>query len=69
MAISTDRTEAVLAGVVAAFDFFGHVAREVWWYNPTTLVSQIFTGRERRLNERYAAMANHCAFDVLFCMP
>jgi transposase len=69
MAMPTERTEAVLAGMVAAFEFFGRVAREVWWDNPTTVVSQIFTGRERRPNERYAALASHYAFDALFCMP
>ena len=65
----TERTEAILAGMVAAFEFFGCVAREVWWDNPTTVVRQIFKGRERRPNERYAALASHYAFDPLFCMP
>jgi len=65
----TERTEAILAGMVAAFEFFGCVAREVWWDNPTTVVRQIFKGRDRRPNERYAALASHYAFDPLFCMP
>ena len=65
----TERTEAILAGMVAAFEFFGCVAREVWWDNPTTVVRQIFKGRERRPNDRYAALASHYAFDALFCMP
>jgi transposase len=65
----TERTEAILAGMVAAFEFFGGVAREVWWDNPTTVVRQIFKGRDRRPNERYAALASHYAFDALFCMP
>jgi transposase len=68
-AMPTERTEAVLAGMVAAFEFFGRVPREVWWDNPTTVVSQIFKGRERRPNDRYAALASHYAFDALFCMP
>jgi hypothetical protein len=33
---------------VAAFAFFGCVPREVWWDNPTTVVRQIFKGRDRR---------------------
>ena len=33
-----------------AFAFFGCVPREVWWDNPTTVVAQIFKGRERRPN-------------------
>jgi transposase len=68
-AMPTERTEAILAGMVAAFEFFGRVPREVWWDNPTTVVSHIFKGRERRPNERYAALASHYAFDALFCMP
>ena len=67
--LPTERTEAILAGLVAAFAFFGCVAREVWWDNPTTVVAQIFRGRGRRPNERYAALASHYAFEALFCMP
>jgi transposase len=69
MALPTERTEAILAGMVAAFEFFGHVPREVWWDNPKTVVAQIFKGRERRPNEAYAALASHYAFEPLFCMP
>jgi len=68
-AMPTERTEAILAGMVAAFEFFGRVPREVWWDNPKTVVSQIFKGRERRPNEYYAALASHYAFEALFCMP
>jgi hypothetical protein len=32
-------------------------------------VAQIFKGRQRRPNERYAALASHYAFEALFCMP
>jgi len=69
LALPTERTEAILAGLVAAFDFFGRVPREVWWDNPTTVVAQMFKGRDRRPNERYAALASHYAFEALFCMP
>jgi len=69
MAMPTERTEAILAGMVEAFAFFGCVPHEVWWDNPTTVVSQIFRGRERRPNARYAALASHYTFDPLFCMP
>jgi transposase len=69
MAMPTERTEAILAGLVEAFTFFGCVPHEVWWDNPTTVVSKIFRGRERRPNERYAALASHYTFDPLFCMP
>jgi transposase len=69
MAMPTERTEAILAGLVEALAFFGCVPHEVWWDNPTTVVSQIFRGRQRRPSERYAALASHYAFDPLFCMP
>jgi transposase len=69
MAMPTERTEALLAGMVAALAFFGGVPREVWWDNPTTVVRQIFKGRERRPNDRYAALASHYAFEALFCLP
>ncbi len=69
LALPTERTEAILAGLVAALAFFGCVPREVWWDNPTTVVAQIFKGRERRPNERCAALASRCAFEALFCMP
>jgi len=69
MAMPTERTEAILAGMAEAFRFFGAVPHEVWWDNPRTVASQIFSGRERRVNEEYAALASHYAFDPLFCMP
>jgi hypothetical protein len=69
MAMPTERTEAVLCGLVEAFDFFGYVPREVWWDNPTTVVAKIFKGRDRQPHPRYAALASHYAFEPLFCMP
>ncbi|MGQ0601909.1 MAG: IS21 family transposase [Anaerolineales bacterium] len=69
MAMPTERTEAILCGMVEAFEFFQAVPREVWWDNPTTVVSIIFKGRQRQPNERYAALASHYAFEPLFCLP
>ena len=43
--------------------------REVWWDNPKTVATAILKGRSRTLNERYAALASHYAFEPLFCMP
>jgi len=67
--LPTERIEAILAGMVAAFEFFGCVAREGWWDNPRTVASGILRGRERQLNPRYAALASHYGFEPLFCMP
>ena len=69
IALPTERTEAILAGMVAAFEFFACVPHEVWWDNPTTVATQILKGRERRLNERYAALASHYNFEPRFCLP
>src|SRR5437764_1696267 len=69
LALPTERTEAILAGMVAAFSFFGCVPREVWWDNPKTVVRLIFKGRQRQPNEYYQALASHYRFEALFCMP
>src|SRR5271168_2735878 len=69
LALPTERTEAILAGMVQAFTFFDCVPREVWWDNPRTVVRLIFKGRERRPNEYYQALASHYTFEALFCMP
>jgi transposase len=69
LALPTERTEAILAGMVAGFTFFGCVPREVWWDNPRTVVRLIFKGRERQPNASYQALASHYTFEALFCMP
>jgi transposase len=66
LALPTERTEAILTGMIEAFAFFGCVPREVWWDNPTTVVAQIFTGRDRRPNRYYAALASHYTFEPFF---
>jgi transposase len=69
LALPTERTEAILAGMVGALTFYGCVPREVWWDNPTTVVRELLRGRERRLHERYAALASPYTFEPLFCLP
>jgi transposase len=69
LAVPTERTEAILAGMAEAFAFFGCVPHEAWWDNPTTVVAKIFRGRDRRPSELYSALASHYAFDPLFCRP
>ncbi len=68
-ALPFERTEAILDGMVAAFEFFARVPKEVWWDNPKTVATLILQGRERRLHPRYAALASHYVFDPRFCMP
>jgi transposase len=69
LALPFERTEAILEGMVAAFEFYGAVPKEVWWDNPKTVATLILLGRERQLNSQYAALASHYAFAPLFCMP
>jgi transposase len=69
LALPFERTEAILQGMVAAFEFFGAVPKEVWWDNPRTVATLIHLGRERQLQPRYAALASHYVFSPLFCMP
>lgn len=69
IAMPTEKIEAVLSGMVAGFEFFGVVGREVWWDNPRTVVTAILKGRKRHMHERYAALASHYRFDPKFCMP
>jgi transposase len=67
--LPTERTEAVLYGLVEAFAFFGCVPQELWWDNPTTVAVHVWRGRERTLHARYAALASHYTFSPKFCMP
>ncbi len=69
VAMPTERTEAVLAGMVQAFEFFECVPCEVWWDNPKTVAKTILKGRRRELHDRYEALASHYRFDPQFCMP
>ncbi len=48
LALPFERTEAILEGMVAAFEFFGAVPKEVWWDNPKTVATLILLGRERQ---------------------
>jgi transposase len=69
LALPFERTEAILEGMVSAFEFFGGVPREVWWDNPRTVATLILKGRERQVHPRYAALASHHVFEPKFCMP
>lgn len=69
MAMPFERTEAILEGLVAAFEFFGAVPKELWWDNPKTVAKLILQGRDRVCHPRYAALASHYVFAPKFCMP
>ena len=69
LALPFERTEAILEGMVAAFEFFGAVPKEAWWDDPRTVATLILKGRERQVHPRYAALASHHVFEPRFCMP
>jgi transposase len=69
IALPTERTEAILHGLVEAFAFFGCVPAELWWDNPRTVATHLFRGRDRALHPRYAALASHYPFTPKFCLP
>jgi transposase len=69
LALPTERTEAVLHGLVEALTFFGCVPRELWWDNPRTVVTHIGRGRERTPHPCLAALASHYVFAPRFCVP
>src|SRR5262249_4843868 len=69
LALPTERTEAILHGLVEASTFFGCGPRELWWDNPTTVVVPLFRGRDRLLHPRYAALASPYTFAAKFCLP
>ncbi len=49
VAVPTERTEAILYGMVEALSFFGAVPRELWWDNPTTIATTILRGPPARV--------------------
>ena len=56
IALPSERVEAILAGMVEGFAFFGGVALEVWWDNPKTVATAILRGRRRQLHPRYETL-------------
>ncbi len=69
LALPTERTEAILHGMVEAFTVFGGVPREVGWDNPTTVATHIGRGRDRTLHPRSAALASPFTVTPTFGLP
>jgi len=69
IALPSEKTEAILHGTVAAFEYFGCIPTELRWDNPKTVATAIMSGRRRELNQRWQALASHYSFDPLFCLP
>jgi len=69
IALPSERVESILHGMRTAFEFFDCLPKEVWWDNPTTVATAVLSGRQRKINPRYMALASHYNFEPLFCMP
>jgi transposase len=69
VAMPSERLESLLAGHVAAFEFFCGVPAEVWYDNPKTAVTRILSGPFRIEHERLSALRAHYLFDSRFCTP
>ncbi len=69
IAFPTEKLEALLAGHVAAFEFFGGVFSEIWYDNPKTAVVRILAGHEREEHEDFSRLRAHYLYDSAFCTP
>lgn len=52
-----------------AFAFFGGVPQRMVYDNLKAVVDAIFSGKERRFNRRFLALANHYLFEPVACTP
>lgn len=52
-----------------AFAFFGGVLLQMVYDNPKTIVDTVLTGKERKFNRRFMALANHYLFEPVACTP
>jgi len=52
-----------------AFAFFGGVPRRMIYDNPKTLVETVYSGKTRRFNKGFLALANHYLFEPVACTP
>jgi len=69
VAYPRETQEMVFAAHDRAFAFFGGVPKRMIYDNPKTLVEAILSGKERRFNRRFLALANHYLFEPVACTP
>jgi transposase len=69
IAYPTEKLEALLAGHVAAFAFFGGAFTEIWYDNPKTAVTKILAGHERIEHDDFSRMRAHYLYESSFCNP
>jgi transposase len=61
--------EALLEGLMQAFEFFGGVFLNLWFDNLTPAVRTVLKGRDRRRQEVFACFEAHYGFKAQFCSP
>ena len=61
--------EALLEGLMQAFDFFGGVFPNIWFDNLTPAVRRVLKGRTRELQRAFAIFEAHYGFKAEFCSP
>jgi transposase len=69
VAYPRETQEMVLDAHARAFAFFGGVPERMVYDNLKTVVEAILTGKERRFNRRFLALANHYLFEPVACTP
>lgn len=61
--------EALLEGLMRAFEFFGGVFRVLWFDNLTPAVKKVLKGRSRELQREFECFQAHYGFEAAFCSP
>ena len=61
--------EALLEGLMQAFEFFGGVFRTIWFDNLTPAVKKVLKGRDRVLQRAFECFQAHYGFEAVFCGP
>jgi transposase len=69
VAYPREAQEMVLDAHSRAFAFFGGVPTKMLYDNLKTVVEAVLTGKERRFNRRFLALANHYLFEPVACTP
>ena len=61
--------EALLEGLMRAFEFFGGVPQNVWFDNLTPAVKRVLKGREREVQRGFGLFQAYYGFKAQFCSP
>ena len=61
--------EALLEGLMRAFEHFGGVFRKLWFDNLTPAVKKVLKGRSREVQRGFGVFQAHYGFEAEFCAP